>query len=125
MPLFALANAGVVLDAGIIQNIFEPVAFGIILGLVVGKPLGIFLFTWLSIKLGIGHMPAGVGWFHILGVSLLAGVGFTMSLFIADLAFVSIEYSSQSKIAILLGSLIAGSAGYFLLRLFSSNIDRS
>ncbi len=125
MPLFALANAGVVLDAGIIQNIFEPVAFGIILGLVVGKPLGIFLFTWLSIKLGIGHMPPGVGWFHILGVSLLAGVGFTMSLFIADLAFVSIEYSSQSKIAILLGSLIAGSAGYFLLRLFSSNIDRS
>ena len=125
MPLFALANAGVVIDAGFIQNVFEPVAFGIILGLVVGKPLGIFLFTWLSIRLGIGRMPEDIGWFHILGVSLLAGVGFTMSLFIADLAFVSVEYSSQAKIAILMGSLIAGLSGYFLLKLFSSNIDRS
>ena len=125
MPLFALANAGVVIDAGLIQNIFEPVAFGIILGLVVGKPLGSFLFTWLSIRLGIGRMPEDIGWFHILGVSLLAGVGFTMSLFIADLAFVSVEYSSQAKIAILMGSLIAGLSGYFLLKLFSSNIDRS
>ena len=125
MPLFALANAGVVIDAGLIQYIFEPVAFGIILGLVVGKPLGIFLFTWLSIRLGIGRMPEDIGWFHILGVSLLAGVGFTMSLFIADLAFVSVEYSGQAKIAILLGSLIAGLSGYFLLRLFNSNINRS
>ena len=125
MPLFALANAGVVLGGNLMQTIFEPVAFGIILGLVIGKPVGIFLFTWLSIRFGIGRMAEDIGWLHVLGVSLLGGVGFTMSLFIAELAFASPEYSSQSKTAILLASLIAGLSGYFLLRLFNSNINRS
>ena len=125
MPLFALANAGVVLGGNLMQTIFEPVAFGIILGLVIGKPVGIFLFTWLSIRFGIGRMAEDIGWLHVLGVSLLGGVGFTMSLFIAELAFTSAEYSSQSKTAILLASLIAGLSGYFLLRLFNSNINRS
>ena len=125
MPLFALANAGVVLDSRLTQIIFEPVAFGIILGLIVGKPVGIFLFTWLSIRLGIGRMAEDIGWLHIVGVSLLGGVGFTMSLFIADLAFISPEYSNQAKTAILLASLVVGLSGYLLIKLFNSNINRS
>ena len=87
MPLFALANAGVPLGGDIVEALTSPVALGIVLGLVVGKQLGITLFAWLAVRSGVSELPEGIGWRHVYGAGWLAGIGFTMSLFISDLAF--------------------------------------
>lgn len=117
MPLFALANAGVELDAVNLGDIFHGTGRTIIVSMIVGKAAGIFLFTWLSVKTGIGELPKNSGWFNILGISLLGGMGFTMSLFISALAFEDSGLLNPAKIGILAGSMIAGIIGYFVLSL--------
>jgi NhaA family Na+:H+ antiporter len=117
MPLFALANAGVVLTGDLGASLTSTVSLGVILGLVIGKPLGITLFSWLFVRLGIAHLPDGLTWAHIRGVSMLAGIGFTMSLFVTELAFAGAHaQADEAKIGILLASFIAGLMGYMTLR---------
>ncbi len=115
LPLFALANAGVHFDSRIADTITNPISFGIILGLVVGKPVGITLFSWLAIRTGRGALPQGVSWGQIVGAGCLAGIGFTMSLFITELAFRNPLLVAESKVGILAASLIAGIIGFVIL----------
>ena len=116
MPVFALANAGVTLSSGTGEAFGHPVTLGIIAGLFVGKQLGVTLFAWLSVKSGLAELPKGVSWGQIYGVSLLTGIGFTMSLFIANLAFVGQpDVLDNAKIAILAASILAGIAGWIVL----------
>jgi NhaA family Na+:H+ antiporter len=117
MPVFALANAGVEIGGGFAPALGSRISLGIILGLLLGKQVGIMLCTWLVIRLGLGTLPEGVTWKHIYATSWLAGIGFTMSLFIAYLGFGEGEQLVLSKYGILAGSLAAGVVGYILLRL--------
>ena len=117
MPLFALANAGVTLkgmDLG--AALASPVSIGIIAGLFLGKQFGIFAFAWLAVKIKVASLPEGVNWSKIYGAGILAGIGFTMSLFIAGLAFTDDSILNLSKIGILTASLIAGVVGYVFLK---------
>jgi Na+:H+ antiporter, NhaA family len=116
MPLFAFANAGVRIG-GPFQNV--EVAIGILLGLVIGKPLGIAAAALAAVKSGIAQLPRGVGWASLLGYACLAGIGFTMSLFIAMLAFDETGPVKAAKSGILAGSLLAGVAGAIVLRIAS------
>jgi len=116
LPLFALFNAGIVLDAGALTGLTGAISAGVILGLLLGKPLGLMLFSWLAVRSGLATLPAGVGWRAILGVGCLAGIGFTMSLFVSGLAFKSAEAIEHAKLGILAGSIVAGVAGYLLLQ---------
>jgi len=121
LPLFALANAGLTLK-GIDMSVAvtHPVTLGIILGLVLGKPVGISLFTYLASKTFKAPLPSGVSWSHIIGVSMLGGIGFTMSLFISGLSFPSGDFTDFSKMGIVLGSLLSGALGLAMLGLGSS-----
>ena len=116
MPLFALANAGVPLGGDIVGALASPVTLGIVLGLVVGKQLGITLFAWLAVRSGLSELPEGIGWRHVYGAGWLAGIGFTMSLFITDLAFSEGSLVEDAKLGILVASLIAGVVGWTILR---------
>jgi NhaA family Na+:H+ antiporter len=116
MPLFALANAGVPLGGGVVEALTSPVALGIVAGLVVGKQLGITLFAWLAVRSGLSELPEGIGWRHVYGVGWLAGIGFTMSLFISDLAFSEDSLIEDAKLGIECASLIAGVVGWTILR---------
>ena len=118
IPLFALANAGIAIDFNSMgSTIMEPVSTGIIAGLILGKVLGIFGVAWLAIKLKIATLPQGSTMSQIFGVAFLGGIGFTMSIFVADLAFInSPELIFQAKVGILAASLFAGLFGYFWLR---------
>jgi NhaA family Na+:H+ antiporter len=116
LPLFALFNAGVVLRAENLKVPPDPIALGIILGLIVGKQLGVTLFSWLAVRSGYAVLPQGVNWGQIWGVSCLAGVGFTMSLFIGELAFVDPASLTEAKMGILIASLLAGVWGFLVLR---------
>lgn len=117
MPVFALANAGVILEGDIFAALLSPVALGVMAGLVIGKQIGITTITWLAVKFGIAQKPEEISWRQIYGVGWLAGIGFTMSLFITALAFNDPLMITQAKIGILGASLIAGIVGYVLLRL--------
>ena len=122
MPLFALANAGVSLDGINLKSLLSPVPLGIVLGLFVGKQIGVFLFSIIAIKLKIAQMPNNANWMSFYGIGILAGIGFTMSLFIGNLAFVeNIEYMDGVKIGVLAGSLLSTLIGYGLLLLTSKN----
>lgn len=124
MPVFALANAGVVLGGGIREALSEPVTIGVALGLVLGKPIGILSASWLAVKIRLAKLPPGVNWNGIHGAAWLGGIGFTMSLFVAALAFPDQELLANAKIGILAGSLFAGLAGCaILLRGGGSAID--
>jgi len=117
MPVFALANAGVALGEGITAALTSSVGLGVMLGLVIGKQVGVTAITWVAVQGGVGQLPAGCGWKHIYGASWLAGIGFTMSLFIANLAFKEQrELLEFAKIGILAGSFISGVTGFFILR---------
>ncbi len=118
IPLFALANAGIAIDfSSIGETIQTPVSLGIMIGLVLGKVLGIFGVSWLAIKKGIAKLPEGATMSQLFGVSFLGGIGFTMSIFVADLAFKgNDEMIFQAKVGILAASLFAGLFGYFWLR---------
>ncbi len=116
MPLFALANAGVSLSGMNFDSLLLPVPLGILLGLFIGKQIGVFLFSIISIKLNIAQMPNNANWLTFYGVGVLAGIGFTMSLFIGNLAFVeNVQYISGVKIGVLTGSLLSTVFGYVLL----------
>ncbi|HEX2869374.1 MAG TPA: Na+/H+ antiporter NhaA [Ignavibacteriales bacterium] len=116
MPLFALANAGVVLKGDVAGSFSNSITLGIVLGLVLGKPVGITLLSFLAVKLGLADLPEGGSWKRIIGVGMLAGIGFTMSIFITGLAFTDSALIDLSKIGILSASAIAGIGGYILLR---------
>jgi len=116
MPLFALANAGVSLNGFSLNTLLYPVPLGIMVGLFLGKQIGVFLFSYLSIKLKIAEMPSNSNWIKLYGVGILTGIGFTMSLFIGNLAFADdIQYIDGVKIGVLAGSLLSTLVGYFLL----------
>ena len=120
MPLFALANAGVSLDGVNLNSLLSPIPLGILLGLFVGKQVGVFLFSIISIKLKIAQMPNNSNWASLYAVGILTGIGFTMSLFIGNLAFVeNYQYLDDVKIGVLSGSLLSTLVGYFLLLIFS------
>ena len=118
LPLFAFANAGVALNGD--GELWGAVTFAVMGGLILGKPIGIFAMTWLSVKLRLVSLPDEVSWKMILGVGCLGGVGFTVSLFIANLSFdsVSQEMLNQAKLGIIIGSVVSGVIGYLLLRAF-------
>lgn len=118
MPLFALANAGILIGANFFSALVNPVSIGVISGLIIGKFAGVLLFTWLMVKTGLAQLPDQANWKDITGVALLAGVGFTMSLFISNLAFEKPEFIEQAKYGILIASLIAGVLGITLLKCF-------
>lgn len=116
LPVFAFANAGVPLTGLSFDALMAPIPLGVILGLVIGKQLGVFGATWAAVKLGIARLPDGVGWREIYGVACLTGIGFTMSLFIGTLAFDTAEQLNQVRLGVLAGSLVSGLFGYFVLR---------
>lgn len=117
MPVFALANAGVTFPSGVFSQLASPVTLGVIFGLLVGKVTGIMGMCWLMLRLRWAEFPEHCGWRHLLGAALLASVGFTMSLFITELAFKGqTEFILQAKMGILIASVIGGTAGYMLLR---------
>jgi Na+:H+ antiporter, NhaA family len=116
LPLFALANTCIAFDSGWHSGLGQSNSIGIFAGLIVGKPLGIFLFSFVAVSLGLCALPHELKWKQIIGVGFLGGIGFTMSIFITLLAFDSHEQITHSKIAILIASLIAGAIGYVWLR---------
>lgn len=115
MPLFALANAGVVLGGDSGLSLTHPVTLGVVLGLLLGKPIGVLLASWLAVRLRLAELPAGVTWGQLLGVGCLCGIGFTMALFIAGLAFPTPLLLDQAKLGILGASLLAGLLGWVFL----------
>jgi NhaA family Na+:H+ antiporter len=116
MPVFAIANAGVLLSAAPGESVIGPLSINIALALILGKVLGIIIFAWLGIRLKITALPAGTRWIHLAGLGFLGGIGFTMSMFIGSLAYKDAELLNHAKIGILMGSLVAGILGYLLLK---------
>ncbi|MGL4545004.1 MAG: Na+/H+ antiporter NhaA [Plesiomonas sp.] len=126
LPLFAFANAGVSLKGVSVDALTSALPLGIAAGLFLGKPLGIFSFSFLSVKFGLAKLPDGVNFRQIFAVSVLCGIGFTMSMFIASLAFehAGMEYGVYSRLGILIGSTLAAVIGYSLLRIFLPAVKR-
>ena len=120
MPIFAFANAGVSLEGLSLSSLLQPVPLGILLGLFVGKQVGVMIFSFIAVRVGAAQMPDNATWLSLYGVSVLTGIGFTMSLFVGNLAFAeNVEYIDGVKIGVLAGSLLSTLFGYFIL-LFSS-----
>ena len=115
LPVFALSNAGVHIEGSVIEMLLHPISLGIVAGLVLGKFLGISFFSRLTVWLKIATLPEGVTWKQIYGVSFLAGIGFTMSMFISDLAFVDEESKQIAKVGIMAASLISAVIGMIWL----------
>jgi NhaA family Na+:H+ antiporter len=120
LPLFAFVNSGIVFETLNVYDLTDNVTLGIALGLLLGKQVGIFIFSWMAVKSGLGRLPNGVNWAQIYGVGVLSGVGFTMSLFIGSLAFQCTGGAcydiTDDRLGILIGSFISGIAGYILLK---------
>ena len=123
LPLFAFANTGISFEGVTLQSALNTVPLGIAAGLFLGNQLGVFGFSWLAIKSGIAKMPQGATWLDIYGISLLCGIGFTMSLFISSLAFEQggSAIAVDDRLGILAGSLVSGTLGYIVLRFASRN----
>ncbi|XNG95940.1 Na+/H+ antiporter NhaA [Vibrio cyclitrophicus] len=117
LPVFAFANAGISLEGISISSLTGMLPLGIAMGLLIGKPLGIFAFSWGAVKLGVAKLPEGVNFMNIFAVSVLCGIGFTMSIFISSLAFdpTNVEFDTLARLGILMGSTTAAILGYFLL----------
>jgi len=115
MPIFAFANAGVSFEGMSIDTVFASIPLGIILGLFVGKMIGVFGFSWITVKAGFAKLPEGATWSMLLGVAILCGVGFTMSLFIGSLAFADPADMNQVRLGVLLGSFVSAISGYLIL----------
>lgn len=125
LPLFALANTGIAIDGNWLANLASANSLGIMLGLVLGKPLGIVLACFAAVTVGLCRLPTDIGWRHILGAGLLGGIGFTMSIFITNLAYTgNAEVINASKMAILAASLLAGGLGFLWLRLLGGTSER-
>lgn len=116
IPLFALANTAIVLPENLADSLSNNNSLGILAGLCIGKVMGVFLFTYLLVKSGLGVLYEGITWNYLLGAGLLAGIGFTMSIFITNLAFTSEELITSSKLSILLASLVSATAGLIVLK---------
>ncbi len=117
VPVFALANSGVVLSSSIVSDAASsPITQGVAVGLVAGKFLGVFSFTWIIVRLGLCDLPSGASWRHMAGTAMLAGIGFTVSIFITGLAYTDGAHVDSAKIGILAGSLLAGAIGFGFLR---------
>jgi NhaA family Na+:H+ antiporter len=124
MPVFALSNAGIAIGGN--AGLETSLAMSIVVGLVLGKLLGITLFSWIGVRLGVADLPEGVSFKQVVGVGLLAGVGFTMSIFVANLAFPNHpELLDSAKLGVLIGSLVAGISGYLVIRLTSKRGETS
>jgi NhaA family Na+:H+ antiporter len=117
LPLFAFFNAGVKIGGDFFDILSSPVSLGVILGLVVGKQIGVLFFSWLTVKSGKAELPAGVSWAQMWGVSCLAGIGFTMSIFVDELAFKDQAIIDEAKVGVLAASLLAGILGYLVLKM--------
>ena len=115
LPVFALANAGVSFAGVRPESLAEGISLGILLGLVVGKPAGIVLFSWFAVRAGLGALPSGVRMSHVLGIGMLGGIGFTMALFVGDLAFANDEDLAAAKLGILTASTLAALLGLGVL----------
>jgi NhaA family Na+:H+ antiporter len=126
LPVFAFANAGISFDAINPAALSSPVTVGIVLGLFLGKQLGVMGFAWASVRLGAARLPDGADWRHVYGVALLTGIGFTMSLFIASLAFEGGGGAAVTdyRLGILLGSFVSAVSGYVVLRAVSAGRSR-
>lgn len=117
MPIFALANTNITFQNGMVEGLFSTLGMGIILGLMVGKPLGIALFSWLAVKLKVASLPERTTWIQMIAAGMLAGIGFTMSIFIALLSFKGHpDLQDEAKFAVLIASVLAGMGGYLLLK---------
>jgi len=119
MPIFAIANTNITFEAGMTEGLVSNLGLGIVLGLFLGKPIGIFAMSWLSVKLKIAQLPEETTWIHVLGLGILGGIGFTMSIFIALLSFNDPLLQAEAKFAILIASVIAGITGFMLLQAYS------
>jgi Na+:H+ antiporter, NhaA family len=119
MPIFAFSNAGVSLTGLSLASLFEPIPLGIILGLFIGKQMGVLGFSWMAIRLGLARLPDNSNWWQLYAISVLCGIGFTMSLFIGSLAFTHEDYMNQVRLGVIVGSLASALLGYFLLRMHS------
>lgn len=119
MPIFAIANTNITFESGMVEGLASSLGLGIILGLFIGKPAGIFIMSWLSVKLKIARLPKETTWIHVLGLGLLGGIGFTMSIFIALLSFNDVFLQAEAKFAILVASILAGVSGFILLKTIS------
>jgi NhaA family Na+:H+ antiporter len=124
MPLFALANAGVSFSGDLGKIVAQPITLGIVIGLLLGKPIGVTLASWLAVRLGLASLPENVSWKHIHGAGWLAGIGFTMSLFIAGLAFTADEQLTAAKVGPLIASVFAGLIGSAILLRTSALSER-
>jgi len=120
MPIFALANTNITFQKEMISGLVSPLGLGIILGLFAGKTIGVTFFSWLAVKLKWAELPSGAGWKHILGLGMLAGIGFTMSIFISLLSFSDELHISEAKFAILTASIISGLVGFVFLKRIKS-----
>jgi NhaA family Na+:H+ antiporter len=117
LPLFALANTCIAIGSDWSEGLLYSNSLGIIFGLMIGKPLGIWLFSFIGVGLGLCALPKGIQWKNIAGAGLLGGIGFTMSIFITILAFDQADIIVNSKIAIIIASMISGTIGFFVLKL--------
>lgn len=116
MPIFALANTNITFQKEMLDGLISPLGLGIITGLFAGKTIGVALFSWLAVKLKLGTLPSESGWKHIIGLGMLAGIGFTMSIFISLLSFSDEMHVTEAKFAILCASVIAGLVGFVFLK---------
>ncbi len=121
MPVFALANTNITFQKEMLGGLLSPLGTGIILGLFAGKTIGVTLFSWLAVKLKFGSLPSRSGWKHIIGLGMLAGIGFTMSIFISLLSFSDEMHVTEAKFAILCASVISGLAGFIYLKSIKKN----
>jgi NhaA family Na+:H+ antiporter len=119
LPMFAFANAGISFRGTSFASIFEPVTLGIAAGLIIGKQIGVFVPLWLCIRLGLARMPENANQLQLYAVSVLCGIGFTMSLFIGGLAFELSDFRAPVRLGVLSGSIVCAVLGYLLLRLSS------
>ena len=123
LPIFAFANAGISFQGMTLAALFAPVPLGIAAGLFIGKQIGVFSFGWVMVKSGMARLPDGMGWMHLHGLSLLAGIGFTMSLFIGGLSFSTPEMQNEVRLGVMLGSGLAGVFGAIVLLLAPARSD--
>ena len=122
MPIFALANTNITFQKEMVSGLASPLGFGIILGLFFGKTIGVTLLSWFAVKIKLAKLPSGANWKHIIGVGMLAGIGFTMSIFVSLLSFEKAEYITEAKFAILCASVISGAIGFFYLKSIKKQI---
>ena len=122
MPIFALANTNITFQKEMVSGLASPLGFGIILGLFFGKTLGVSLLSWFAVKIKLAKLPSGANWKHIIGVGMLAGIGFTMSIFVSLLSFEKAEHITEAKFAILCASVISGAIGFFYLKSIKKQI---